>query len=94
MPPTWTPRFSGCFWIFEFFRWISGSGRCPNGEISKFWSRWAPGEPEMTLNCSDQAQGQFPVFKEFILLFVKINLVRHPRPNHDFENDRNPILLT
>ena len=57
--------YSGFFGFFEFFCWIWGSRRCPSGEISKFWSRWSPGEPEMILKCPDQAPGQLRVFEEF-----------------------------
>ena len=56
------PRFSGFLWIFAFFRWILGSGRCPSGEISKFCFRWAPGEPEMIFKSPDQAPGQLRIF--------------------------------
>ena len=52
-------RNPGFSWIFVFFCWILASGRCPSGEISKFRFSWAPGEPEMTLQCPDQAPGHF-----------------------------------
>ena len=56
------PGFSGFLWIFEFFRWILGSGRCPSGETSKFCFRWPSGEPEMIFKSPDQAPGQLRIF--------------------------------
>ena len=47
--------------IFNFFDWILGSGRCPSGEISNFYLRWAPGEPEMIFLSPKGAPGHWIV---------------------------------
>ena len=40
-----------------------GAGRCPNGFVSKFWFRWASGEPGTTILDPKQAPGQCPLVR-------------------------------
>ena len=44
--------------FFDLFLPVLGSGRCPNGEISKSRFRWASGEPVAIFVDPNQALGQ------------------------------------
>ena len=70
MPPTPEPRIFQIFWIFEFLRPVLGSGRCPNGEISKFRFRWPSGEPVATFLDPKQAPGHWIVHNADIVICV------------------------